>query len=80
MSRIRGAPRSVVATDAAMRARAAHKAVEALDCVRSVPERMLAFAAAPQDVRTRVLDMWSGGGPDKWPRARADTDIFKCAP
>ena len=56
------------------------KAVKALNCMRSVPERMLAFAAAPQDVRTRVLDMWSGGGPDKWPRARADTDIFKCAP
>ena len=63
-----------------MRVRAARKAVAALSCMRSVPERMLAFAAPPEDVRRRVLAMWSGGGPDAWPRARADTDIIKCAP
>ena len=68
------------ATDAATRARAARKAVEALGCVRTVPERMLAFAAAPEDVRRRVLALYCGGGPDAWPRARADTDICKCAP
>ena len=41
---------------------------------------MLAFAAAPEDVRRRVLTLYCGGGPDAWPRARADSDIFKCAP
>ena len=59
-------------------AHAAQQAVQALKCMRSVPERMLAFAAAPEDVRVCVLDMWCGGGPGAWPLATADTDIVKC--
>ena len=70
----------VATPDFATRARAAHQAVKALQCLRSVPERMLAFAAAPEDVRRRVLELWTGGGPEAWPCSRADTDILKCAP
>jgi hypothetical protein len=56
------------------------QAVAALGCLASVPERMLAFCAAPEPVRAHILQLFDGGGPAQWPKAVPDSDTFPCAP
>ena len=51
-----------------------------MQCHEGVPERMLSFCAAPEAVRASILDLYDGGGPSKWPKAAADSDILECEP
>jgi hypothetical protein len=60
--------------------RAGAQAVAALRCEPSVPARMLAFCAAPEALRARILQLFDGGGPAQWPTAVPDSDTFPCAP
>ena len=60
--------------------RAQTQAAAALSCHVSVPARMLAFCAAPEAVRDRILQLYDGGGPAQWPKQAPDSDAFPCAP
>ena len=50
-----------------------------MKCQPTVPERILAFCAAPREVRDSIMQLYDGGGPAQWPKAVADSDIIVCA-